>query len=91
MPSPITPNPESLSSPFHFVAYPGPVANTNLATEGLMPCRRIRCSVAGDLVVKRASDGASVTLPFAAGETMEIQALELVAAGSTAEGLTVFW
>lgn len=91
MPSPINANPDTLSSPAHYVAYAGAVADTDLSAEGKGPCRRIRCTVAGNLVVKRASDGANVTVPFAAGETQELQALALVAASSTATGVTVFW
>lgn len=91
MPSQYSSNPDSLSSSAHYVAYPGAVADTNLSAEGNGPCRRIRCTGAGDLVVKRPSDNTNVTIPFLAGETIEVQASALVATGSTATGVVVFW
>ena len=91
MPAPIPTNPDAIGTSAHYAAYPGAVADTNLVTEGLAPCRRIRCTAAGNLVVKRASDNANVTLAFAAGETQEISANALVAASSTATGVQVYW
>lgn len=91
MPSPIPANPDTLSAPAHYVAYAGAVVDTDLSAEGKGPCRRIRCTTAGNLVVKRASDLTNVTLPFLAGETMEVQATALVAASSTVVGCVVFW
>lgn len=91
MPAPNPQRVDSLTTSAHFVAYTGAVADTDLTAEGLAPCRRIRCEVAGNLVVKRASDGASIILPFKAGETQEISASALVASSSTVTGVTVFW
>lgn len=84
-------NPEANGTSAHFAAYAGAVVDTDLVAEGLAPCRRIRCTAAGNLVVKRASDNANVTLAFAAGETQEISANALVAASSTATGVQVYW
>lgn len=91
MPAPLPPNVDALGTSAHFVAYPGAVADTNLVTEGLGPCRRIRVTTAGNLVVKRASDNTNITLAFAAGETQEVSANALVAASSTAQGVQVYW
>lgn len=91
MPAPGPLDADSLKTPAHFATYAGAVADTDLTAEGLAPCRWIRAKVAGTLVVKRASDGASVTLNFTAGETQFVSALALVAAGSSATDITVFW
>jgi len=92
MPSPIPAHPEATHlASFHFVAYPGAIADTDLSAEGRGPCRRIRATAAGNLVVKRASDNTNVTLPMLAGESMDIQATSLVAASSTVVGCVVFW
>ncbi len=92
MPSPNATNPTSLGSSSHFVTYAGAVVDTNLATEGGgQACRRIRANTAGSLVVTRESDGAQVTMNLLAGETVDICARSLVAAGSSATGITVFF
>lgn len=51
-------------------------------------CRAIYCAQAGNLVVTRL-DGTSVTIPFAAGVTLNVVAKALVASGSTAQGILV--
>lgn len=92
MSAPNPTDPEAIfASSAHYVAYPGIVADTDLVAEGKASCRRIRVTTAGNLVVKRASDGASITLAFASGETQEISALALVATSSTAQGIQVYW
>ena len=53
-------------------------------------CRAIMVATAGNLVVVR-PDGTSVTVPFAAGQTLELQAKNLTAAGSTATNVLVMW
>lgn len=83
-------NPGAVFSSPLYRAYTGAVADRNLVTVGGACCRAIRCTTAGDLVVTDA-DGTSVTLPFLAGETMLVQAATIVASGSTATGLVVFW
>jgi len=53
--------------------------------------RAVRCESAGDLAVKRASDGVTVILPFSAGETQPLQITGVVASGSTTAGrITVY-
>lgn len=91
MVSPINQDADSLKSSSHFVAYTGAVADTDLVLEGKAPCRAIRAIVGGFVVVLRASDKASVTLPIAAGETLQVCAANLVGVGSTATGITVYW
>lgn len=92
MAAPTTQNPAGIGASAHFVAYAGAVADTDLVAEGGgAACRRIRCTGAGNLVVRRASDGALVTVPFLAGETQEISANALVAASSTATGVVAYW
>ncbi len=91
MTSPNNQDPDSLKSSSHFVAYTGAVADTDLVLEGKAPCRAIRAIVGGFVVVKRASDKASVILPIAAGETLQVCATDLVSASSTATGITVYW
>lgn len=92
MPAPTTQNPAALGSSEHFVTYAGAVADTNLMTEGGgAACRRIRCKVAGALNVKRASDHAEVILNFTAGETQDVSASALVASGSTATDVTIYY
>lgn len=91
MSAPVPTNPDATGTSAHFVVYTGAIADTNLVAEGLAPCRRIRATAAGNLVVKRASDDASIVLPFLAGETQEVSANALVAASSTVVGCTVFW
>lgn len=92
MPSPYNMDPEAIyDASSHFQTYAGAIADTDLVAEGKAPCRRIRANAAGTLVVKRASDKASITLNFLAGETLAVQATDLVAAGSSVVGVTVFW
>lgn len=88
MPAPFPQNPDALSSG-HFAAYANAAAPINLVAEGLAPCKRIRCSGAGSLVVRRASDNAQVTLNFLAGETMEVSANGIDS--GTATGIVVHW
>ena len=92
MPAPQNMDPEVVfDASSHFVTYAGAVVDTDLVAEGKAPCRRIRANAAGALVVKRASDKALVTLNFLAGESMAVQVTDLVAAGTTVVGVTVFW
>lgn len=82
--------PASLHSSPLFDHYSGAVTDRNLVALGGAACRALRASASGTLVVKR-PDGVAVSLPFAAGETQTVQAIELVGSGSTATGITVFW
>jgi hypothetical protein len=67
-------------------------ADVDLVADGGGPCRGIRVGVAGNLVVTCARGAASVTIyNVAVGELIAIQATALVASGSTAEKITVFW
>lgn len=91
MPAPIPQDSESLGTSRHFVFYPGAVVDEDLVAEGLAPCRRIRAGGAGDLVVRRASDGALVTLTFKAGEVQKVSCTALIGTGSTATDVSVFW
>jgi len=54
-------------------------------------CAAIRCGTAGNLVLIPERGGASVSVPFAAGETVRLRASKIVAAGTTAGAVTVFW
>ena len=54
-------------------------------------CAAIRCNVAGVLNVVPERGGAAVALQFAAGETQYVRASKLVASGSTATTITVYW
>ena len=54
------------------------------------PCRRIKTQGAGTLVYT-GIDGVNVTLTCLAGDTFDVQASALVAAGSTATNVIVFW
>lgn len=83
-------NPDNLASSPFYESYSGVVADRNLVAIGNNVCRAIRVTTAGDLVVTR-PDGTNVTLPFASGETQAIQAKAIVASGSTAQGVTVYW
>lgn len=91
----MTTNPDRLgSSPFaKSYATSGVLgADVDLGADGGGPCRRIYIGGTGNLVVKCARGGASVTyyaLPV--GKTIEIQATSLVASGSTATKITVEW
>ena len=92
MPAPQNLDPEAIFyACSHFQTYAGAVADTDLVAEGKAPCRRIRANAAGTLVVKRMSDNALVTLNFIVGESQDVMASALVAAGSTVTGVTVFW
>src|SRR4051812_21188907 len=56
------------------------------------PSRAITVGTPGTLVVKRKSDGATVTIPqevFEAQATVVIRAIELVQAGSSADNILV--
>lgn len=66
------------------------VANSNAFGDNGRQCRAIRCGGAGDLVVTR-PDGTNVTLDFTAGEMQPVRAKALVASGSTATDVTVYW
>jgi len=66
-------------------------ADVDLLLEGLGPCTAIRVGAAGDLSVVGA-DGIAVPLPaLIAGEVVDIQATKILAAGTTATKITVFW
>ena len=54
-------------------------------------CAAIRCGTAGNLALIPERGGAAVSVPFAAGETVRVRAQKIVAAGSTAGTITVFW
>lgn len=54
------------------------------------PIRAIRCSAAGNLVVKKGG-GVTVALPFLAGETQHVNISGVVAAGSGAVGPIVVY
>lgn len=86
------------SSP-DYTHYATVAANLNL--QALDPkgqnrlCRRISCNgpvvgTAYDLVVVR-GDGTSVTMSIVAGSTIEIQAKQITAAGTTAEKVGIYW
>ena len=86
---PIPTNPEALGSSAHFQAYADASSRIDLVANAGAPCRRIRAQTSGTLVVKRASDGATITLNLLSGETQEAQALSIES--GTALGLTVYW
>ena len=66
--------------------------DVDLVAVGGNPCRAIRVGQAGDLVVKDARDGSAKTIPsVTAGETVFVQAVALVASGTTAQKITVLW
>jgi len=54
-------------------------------------CVAIRCDTAGNLMVIPERGGAAQKLIFAAGETQYVRATKIVASGSTAGDVTVFW
>jgi hypothetical protein len=91
----MTTNPDRLgSSPFWKSYATSAVlgADVNLNTDGGGPCRGIRVGVAGNLAVTRSRDGSTeIIYNVAVGELIAIQATALVASGSTAEKITVFW
>lgn len=84
----------TISSPFYeSYATAGALGgDVDLQAVGGGPCRAIRVGQAGDLVVKDAHTNTNKTIPaVTAGETMMIQALSLVASGTTAQKITVLW
>jgi hypothetical protein len=89
MPAPIPQNPDALGTSAHFAAYADASAPIDIVAEGRSNCRRIRVGGEGTLVVKRASDGAQVTLTFLAGETMEVSARSIDSGSAT--NIVVFW
>jgi hypothetical protein len=65
--------------------------DTNLLRRDNLPCRAIMVTTSGVLVVVR-PDGEEVTLPDAGAPVVwDIQAVALVAEGSDASGLVVYW
>lgn len=54
------------------------------------PCRWIICGTAGTVTVT-GLDGVNVILTAIVGQRFDLQAVALVAAGSTVTNLTVFW
>jgi len=68
---------------------------TNQAKVPGRPSIRIRATIAGNLTVQYGMNdtGAAITdiVPFLAGETQHLEATKLLAAGTTATGITVFW
>lgn len=91
-------NRELYASPW-YVNYPTLVANKDLlvdgptrtAPEGRMACRRIKVTASGSLVVTR-PDGTNQTLTgLVAGETLDIQAVAIIAAGTTVTSCIVHW
>ncbi len=67
-------------------------ANVNLVSDGGTNCCAIRVGQAGDLAVKRARDGATVVIPSVqVGETVEVEATEIVSATTSAQKITVYW
>lgn len=63
---------------------------SNVPLQGGKPCQAIRAGGAGVLMVTT-ERGAAAKLRFVAGETQRVGARAIVAAGSTATDLTVFW
>lgn len=58
-------------------------------------CRRIAANgpafgVVANLVVQR-GDGTNVTMTIVAGQTLEIQAKKIIAAGTTATNVSIYW
>lgn len=67
------------------------LAEPGLANPGEgRPCRRMKVQGAGTLVYT-GLDNVNVTLTCLAGDTFDVQAVALVAAGSTATNVIVFW
>lgn len=67
-------------------------ANVDLVAAGGTNCCAIRVGQAGDLAVKRARDGSIIVIPSVqVGETVEVEATEMVAASTTAQKITVYW
>ena len=92
---------EHLASATDAVAIAGAVTNFDIPANdpavAIAPLKKRRCSLflyiggAGTLVFKTVG-GATVTMPgLAAGTTLWVQASDLVAAGSTATNVTVFY
>lgn len=76
-----------------YKAYSGAVADKNLLTEppSRRPSRGIIPGTTGALTVTRL-DGTNVTFPaLLAGVCYPIQAIALVASGSTVTGVSVLW
>jgi hypothetical protein len=73
-------------------ALAGPLAgDADLIADGGEPCRGIRVGAAGDIAIVDAG-GASTTIPAVlAGETLRVRAAKLLAAGTTAQKITVLW
>lgn len=66
-------------------------ADVDLLLEGLGPCTAIRVGAAGDLAVVGA-DGTALVVPGLIGsEVLHLQAVKLLAAGTTVAKITVFW
>lgn len=55
------------------------------------PCRRIRVGTGGDLEVQY-EDGTTDTIPsLLDGESVDVRAVKIVDAGTTAAKVTIFW
>lgn len=84
---------EQLAVSEHFARFTSFVSAINLLTQATrlgVPCRQIRASGSGTLVVKRASDATAQTSTFFDGETKMLACTEITSAsGITA--VEVFW
>ena len=71
------------------------VSATNQAKVPGRPSIRVRATIAGNITVQYGTNdaGAAITdvVPFLAGETQNLEATKLLAAGTTATGITVYW
>jgi hypothetical protein len=87
-----------LYSSVHYVQYATLAADKDLLVDGPTatasnkdrPCRRIVPGSTGNLVVMR-PDGTNQTLTVTAGQILDIQAIKLVASGSTNMAVLVHW
>lgn len=73
-------------------ALSGPLgSDINLEAEGGGPCRALRVGSVGDLAIVNADGSSNVIPAMLAGETIHVQAIQVLAAGTTAQKITVLW
>lgn len=86
----------NLYSADHYVQYATLAADKDLLADGPTrgnkdrPCRRIVPGSTGTLIVTR-PDATNQTLTVTAGQILDLQAIKLVASGSTNMAVLVYW
>jgi hypothetical protein len=82
---------DGLGSSHKSKTYPNATGDINVAGDGGGVCRRIRVGGAGAIVIDYGGNVTDTIPGLLAGETLDVQAYRILANGTTATNITVFW